>query len=325
MIWSAGFMSEDPIQAQVSVDRPAPGWSGRIDGKSIEYARWHQQIVRPEPGNLAGAAALIGFCSDAGVRRNSGRLGAVEGPASLRSALSTMALHDQRDLVDCGDVVVTGDELESGQERLAVAVAQVLDAGALPIVLGGGHETAFGTGQGLLQHLAQKPETRVGILNLDAHFDLRNETRRTSGTPFLDLAQMMRSQAREFNYAVLGISAPSNTAALFAKADELRVEYLLDEDCQSARARMFVADFLERIEALYLTIDLDVLPASVAPGVSAPAGFGVALEVIISVCKQVRESGKLAVADVVELNPKLDIDSRTARTAARLIYDLAGR
>lgn len=316
-------MGEKAAQPQASTNRGAIAWTGRTDGDGPGHLRWHQHIVTASPGELPGAVALIGFCSDAGVLRNQGRTGAAAGPAALRTALSPMAIHEHRTLVDLGDVVVESDELEDGQDRLALAVAQAMEAGALPIVLGGGHETAYGTGSGLLQYAAANPAARIGILNLDAHFDLREEVQRTSGTPFLDLARKMQGQDREFNYAVLGISRPGNTKALFDKAEELGVSYLLDTQCQLAESQRFVADFLEHIDLLYLTIDLDVLPASVAPGVSAPAGFGVAYEVIRAVCQQVVASGKLAVADVVELNPRFDVDARTARSAARLVYELS--
>jgi len=65
-----------------------------------------------------------------------------------------------------------------------------------------------------------------------------------------------------------------------------------------------------------------VLPAAIAPGVSAPAAYGVPLETIQFVCDTVAASGKLAVCDIAELNPAFDIDNRTARTAARLIHRL---
>lgn len=310
-------MGETPI----ITDQPAAAWSGRSDGPGAEHLRWHQQVSPAT--DLDSAVALIGFSSDAGVRRNRGRPGAADGPAALRAALAPLAIHEQRQLVDAGDVVLHGDDLEAGQERLALAVSAALDAGALPLVLGGGHETAYGTGGGILRHLHAEPATRLGILNLDAHFDLRSEPRRTSGTPFLDLATDMRGLGREFHYAVLGVSRPNNTVALFNKAHELGVDCLLDEHCAPRAARDFVAAFLERIDVLYLSIDLDVLPASVAPGVSAPAGFGVAFETIHAVCAQVAASGKLLAADVVELNPAYDIDARTARSAARLIFTLA--
>jgi formiminoglutamase len=100
------------------------------------------------------------------------------------------------------------------------------------------------------------------------------------------------------------------------------VRYLQDEDCTPERTRAFVDDFLTGVDVLYLTIDLDVLPASVAPGVSAPAAYGVPLPVISAVCRQVAESGKLLHLDVAELNPEFDVDGRTARVAARLVNTL---
>jgi formiminoglutamase len=163
---------------------------------------------------------------------------------------------------------------------------------------------------------------RLGILNLDAHLDLRDEPLPSSGTPFLQMAGAEATAGREFRYAVVGISEPNNTRSLFNTADRLGVRYLLDEDCTWERVRGFVADFLASVDVLYLTIDLDVLPASVAPGVSAPAAYGVPLPVISAVCRQVADSGKLLHLDVAELNPEVDIDGRTAKVAARLVNTL---
>jgi formiminoglutamase len=160
------------------------------------------------------------------------------------------------------------------------------------------------------------------VLNLDAHFDLRDEAAPSSGTPFLQMARAEAAAGRDLKYAVVGISEPNNTPALFDTAHRLGAEYLLDEDCTPDAVHTFVADFLADIDVLYLTIDLDVLPASVAPGVSAPAAFGVPLPVISAVCRQAAASGKLLHADVAELNPALDLDNRTARLAARLVNTL---
>ncbi|MGO2031996.1 MAG: arginase family protein, partial [Glutamicibacter ardleyensis] len=168
---------------------------------------------------------------------------------------------------------------------------------------------------------------RIGILNLDAHFDLRSAPRRSSGTPFKDIANDMQAAGRDFRYAVIGISEPNNTRVLFDQAHALGVRYLVDEQCGAGNLEAvieFVREFLGSVDQLYLTIDLDVLPAATAPGVSAPAAYGVPLEVIHAVCRYVADSGKLGLVDVVELNPSFDIDARTARTAARLINTLIG-
>ena len=300
---------------------PAP-WSGRTDGDTPEHLRWHQAITsysaEPGPGSV-----LIGFASDEGVRRNKGRRGAAAGPDALRAALSSMALAEPLPVTDAGTVAVAGEELEAGQAALGRAVTAALDAGRLPIVLGGGHEVAYGTYLGVADSQLRQRQPRLGILNLDAHFDLRSDPVPSSGTPFRQIAEAEESAGTSHRYDVIGISQPSNTNALFDTARRLGVRFLPDDRCGIADRDVvddFVTGFLDDVDIVYLTIDLDVLPAAVAPGVSAPAAYGVPLEIIQRVCDRVSASGKLAAVDVAELNPTLDVDNRTARTAARLIH-----
>ncbi|HEY8701109.1 MAG TPA: formimidoylglutamase [Arthrobacter sp.] len=321
----------------LTVDVPPQPWTGRFDGDGGEYRRWWQAVSRYTPGTDGAAApaslratahgpsrpaVLLGFASDEGVRRNKGRPGAASAPAALRAALGPLAFHLDRAVSDAGDVAVRGGAMEAGQARAGLAITSMLDAGRLTVVLGGGHETAFASYLGIAGSEAVRGGMRLGVLNLDAHFDLREAPQPTSGTPFLQMAEAEAAAGREFRYAVVGISEPNNTRSLFSTAERLGVKYLLDEDCTAERVRSFVAEFIGRLDVLYLTIDLDVLPASVAPGVSAPAAYGVPLPIISAVCRQVVESGKLLHVDVAELNPDLDIDGRTAKVAARLVNTL---
>jgi formiminoglutamase len=321
-----------------AVDLPPQPWTGRFDGDGGEHRRWWQAVspfrttfearddddasaVQPEPAS-SRPAVMLGFSSDEGVRRNKGRTGAAKAPAAIRAALGPMAFHLDRAVSDAGDIVVADGALEAGQARAGQAIAAMLDGGNLTVVLGGGHETAYASYLGVAGSEAVLGGRRLGVLNLDAHFDLRDEPLPSSGTPFLQMADSEAAAGREFRYAVVGISEPNNTRALFTMAQHLGVQYLLDEDCAADRVHTFVADFLDTVDVLYLTIDLDVLPASVAPGVSAPAAYGVPLPVISAVCRQVADSGKLLHLDVAELNPEFDLDGRTARVAARLVNTL---
>lgn len=323
-----------------AVDVPPQPWTGRFDGDDGEHRRWWQAVTpyrhndggTKAPADTAGPeihpaadarpAVILGFASDEGVRRNKGRPGAAAAPAALRSALGPLAFHLDRAVSDAGDVVVADGTLEAGQARAGQAIAAMLDAGRLTVVLGGGHETAYASYLGVAQSNTVRGGKRLGVLNLDAHFDLRDDPLPSSGTPFRQMAEAEAAAGREFRYAVVGISEPNNTRALFRTAERLGVAYLLDEDCTAERVQAFVADFLAGVDVLYLTIDLDVLPASVAPGVSAPAAYGVPLPVIAAVCRQVADSGKLLHLDVAELNPEFDVDGRTAKVAARLVNTL---
>ncbi|OFT09430.1 formimidoylglutamase, partial [Micrococcus sp. HMSC30C05] len=269
------------------------------------------------------------------VRRNHGRVGAEDGPEALRGALASLAyLEGTGALVDAGDVSVDrGDddapgELEAGQAELGTVVSGLLNAHDLAVVLGGGHETAYASITGLTGSTRVGAGTRVGILNLDAHFDLREAPRPSSGTPFLQALRDAEGAEHQLSYAVVGISEANNTRALFDTARERGVTWVTDEQAQTADVtgvRRWVRSFINAVDVLYLTIDLDVLPAAVAPGVSAPAGFGVPYEVIHACALEATQSGKLALADVVELNPALDVDGRTAKAAARLIHTIVSR
>lgn len=302
-------------------------WQGRVDSTETGDARrWHQ-VMRPAFRAEVPGRALLGFCSDAGVARNQGRTGASEGPLALRRQLANQAYHLTAPLYDAGDVVCQGDNLEGAQQAFAGQVSELLEQGHRVIGLGGGHEIAFASFSGLLAH-AQRQTTmpRLGILNLDAHLDLRQAERASSGTPFRQCAELCQEAGIDFHYTCLGVSRGGNTPALFARAESLGVEWVLDEQCRSLDSPALKAALerlLARVDWLYLTICLDALPAWIAPGVSAPSARGIELSLVEDVIDHLAARVALPVVDVAEFNPSLDIDARTARVAARLVERLA--
>lgn len=304
-------------------------WHGRVDqgDQDNRTLRWHQIVEAweddPEPG-----IALIGFASDQGVIRNHGRAGAHGGPTAIRRALANMAWHSKKPIYDAGDIVVEGQRLEDAQQQLAEAINELLAHNQLPIVIGGGHEVAFGSYVGLSEWFseAEKGTPRIGIINFDAHFDLRTGVDPSSGTPFAQIAHYNELKDWPFKYMVLGIAEHSNTQALFNRADQLQVSYRLDEQMSIRHlddALSQMKDFIAQYDHLYLSIDLDVFPANLAPGVSAPATRGVQLEVIEPLIEEIKHSQKLCVVDIAEMNPEFDIDHRTARLAGRLVHLIA--
>ena len=251
------------------------------------------------------------------MRRNRGRVGAADGPAALRRALAPLALHGplargEVGLHDLGDAETVGEDLEGGQAAAAALTAAALDrAGArLTVVLGGGHETAWSSYQGLMRSgLGPRAGQRWGVLNLDAHFDLREEPRPSSGTPFAQMAVAEQEAGRALRYAVLGIAEPSNTGVLFERARELGVTWWTDEQCLAAGTEG-ITRFVEQFAA-ELTSCTHHRPGCAAggghPRGPAPAAHGVPLPLIAAAVRG-RRNGTLALLDVVELNPGLDVD-----------------
>jgi len=311
-------------------------WQGRVDAEEGEMAqRWHQQVklLGADPAKQPPGSVLLGFACDDGVLRNHGRPGAAAAPLAVRRMLGGFAWHQQSPVYDGGDVRCRDDALEAAQFVLGTHVAAALSAGHRPLVIGGGHDVAWGSWQGVATwaraqealRTASSP-LRVGIINFDAHFDLRAGENSTSGTPFRQIADDCQTHGRPFHYACFGIARTGNTAALFARAAELGVRWVEDDQLapwQLDSARAVLAEFLDNVDAVHLSIDLDVLPSATAPGVSAPAARGVELAVVEALIDQILASGKLILAEVAELNPAFDIDSRTIRVAARLFSRLA--
>lgn len=303
-------------------------WQGRDDSaESSQALRLFQTVVRAgafDPHLLPGDIALLGFACDAGVIRNKGRSGAARAPDALRRALANLASHPGRyALADAGNILCEGDNLEQAQQALRDAVFACQRAGRKTLVLGGGHETAFGHGSGVLDAF---PDERVAIVNLDAHLDLRSAARATSGTPFRQLALHCEAQGRAFSYSCLGASRAANTGALWQEAERLGATVLEDLTLLDPNSRTLadaLAGIIDAHDRIYLTIDLDVLPAWEMPAVSAPAALGIPLALILRIVTTLCQSGRLQAVDLVEYNPQYDRDGQGARTAARLAWHIA--
>lgn len=273
-----------------------------------------------------GNFVFLGFQCDEGIRRNQGRSGAATGPNALRLAMSSFADHLPEDVIlyAGGDIICNNHMMETAQIQLGKKVEMLLRKGYKTLVIGGGHETAYGHYLGIKKVL--KPEEKLGIINFDAHFDLRSYASHPhSGSPFLQIADDLHVNDKEFHYLCLGIQECSNTRRLFQTAQELEVPYVLAEDLQngpSETVRKQVETFLAQVDKVYVTIDLDVFATAYAPGVSAPSALGITPQVALPILQQIITSGKLLTLDVVELNPTLDQDNRTAKLAAGLLYQV---
>jgi len=322
-------------------------WLGRCDTEeSVPAPRWHQQVkdfngLIDRKERLDNVPVMLGFSCDEGVKRNKGRAGASGGPDSLRKALSGLSWQPIRylgadaseEIYDAGTVSCVGEHMESAQELYADKLQAIITAGGFPIGLGGGHEIAWASYQGL--DLAAQKQGRnldnLAVLNIDAHLDLRNPKERgSSGTPFRQIAEFRQSQNQHFHYCCLGVNPTANTRALFDYAAEQDVYWRADVDCTELdlpAVEATLRDFLADKDELYLTLCLDVISAAYAPGVSAPSALGVSpnfvlrlIHLIRQVCEDLKI--KLVMVDVAEMNPEFDIDGRTAKLAARLIQSV---
>lgn len=142
----------------------------------------------------------------------------------------------------------------------------------------------------------------------------------TSGTPFY---QGLHAYD-DAKYMVLGIATQSNTKVLFDRAKEMGVSYIFDYEMNSKPIAELISAmdaFIDQVDFLHISIDLDVFPQAHAPGVSAPAPLGVGYNVIHPLLRHIFNMKKVILLEIAELNPNFDIDSRTAKLAAHIVYE----
>lgn len=285
-----------------------------------DYPRIGEMLGRRVDDPRRARVAVVGFPVDEGVCRNGGRVGAAEGPGAIRRHLYRLSpdprKHDAfvellEHTVDLGDLAPTMN-LETDQEVLGEVIGELLSRECIPIILGGGHETTCGHFLGYVK--ANRP---VSIINWDAHPDVRPllEELGHSGSPFRQILDYGPGACP--GYTVLGLNPHAVARSHLDWLSEHRGSYAFRDAVNRERIATTYANLSENV---LVTFDLDAVDASFAPGVSAPATPGLSSELWLEAAYRAGACAQVRSMDVVELNPRFDIDDRTARLAAVTVW-----
>jgi arginase family enzyme len=313
--------------------------AGSIQRSSAEFL--DRPFAAPDVGKCA--VAILGLADDTGVAMNHGRPGARDGPAAFRAALARYGVAARMTearlsgsavesdagpvgfarpgyphVFDAGDIV-PGKSLQETHDRVTEAASRLLAQGLVVVGIGGGHDLTYPLVRALHQHrrggggpAATRPMAGVYA---DAHLDVRAEP--GSGMAFramIEHGYVNRLVNVGANWAVNSADHAEWFGAhggVFSSA-EGAVMMLRDREGEERRP-----DFV--------SLDIDVLDGSVAPGVSAVNPAGMSAGVLASLAFAAGACPSVRVIDVMEFNPVFDIDHRTARVVAHLFVSfLAG-
>ena len=298
-------------------------WTGRFDGDEPLYHRIFQRVsLEQNYDNIStNDFVLHGFAVDEGVKRNKGRIGAKNAPDVIRKNISNFpVINPNFTLKDFGNIKCEEENLVNAQTQLADKVQIVLEKSGKSVVFGGGHEVMFAHYSGVKRAF---PGQKIGIINIDAHFDNREidpNIGASSGTGFWQIAQEGDIQSLH-----IGIQRNSNTLKLFDTAHQYGMKYILAEELFFENLPNIYAkinEFIDQSKVIYLTICMDVFNVAIAPGVSATAYNGVFADAsFMHLLKLILGSEKLRAMDVAEVNPIYDNNEITARLAASLINE----
>jgi len=258
-------------------------------------------------------AVLVGEPYDGAVI---GRPGARAGPAALRRELGgTKTHHAERGPVhavaDLGDIDVPAGSVEQVQRAVRSVTARVHATSAVPVFLGGDNSLTFPNAAPLVS------DGTVGAVSFDAHLDCRAvQDGPTSGTPY-----------RQLHHA--GLDTLAVVGARHFETSTAYHDYLAEQGGtvlppasvagDPAGAVDDALDALGDVDTVYVSLDLDVLDAAAAPGVSAPTPGGLSTRELFRMLGRIASDDRIAGFEVVECAPPLDAGDRTARAGARAV------
>ena len=288
-------------------------WHGRFDSnEDIDLRIW--QIVKPfDDVSKEYGICFVGYDTDDGIKRNQGRIGAEKGSNAIRKAIQSFPIVENLKIYDYQNL--KNKVLEEAQKEYSLKISNVIKKGIFPIGLGGGHDIAFASYSGIRKAY---PDKKIGIVNFDTHLDMRPyDNGATSGTSF----KQILDGDKNVKYSIVGFKKQGNTKRLIDTAKNYNV-LILDEEEEEKFINDELKKYLADADILYVTFCMDVFNASDAPGVSAPTIMGLDPKKGKRILREIMNTGKVVCIDFAEVSPEYDIDSRTAKLAGSLIYDI---
>ena len=282
---------------------------------------WQRANTLFKPNLKQADIALLGFpVHKSSITPNSCHLA----PKAIRSALARYSTYsastdvDLRDLkiTDLGDV--TGADSSNGKKVIAKKVNGLLDKYGLLIALGGDNSITYTVASGLFGDLS-----RVGLITLDAHHDLRDGN--TNGSPVWRLIQ---AGLPGKNIVQIGISDFANSKEYSSRAKEAGIfvitrAQLRNKSIQDAMKQAF-AHLGRNVDHIYVDLDVDVCDRAVAPACPAATPGGISADELRQAAFFAGANYKVRAVDITEVDPKRDSkDERTVRLASLLVLEIA--
>jgi arginase len=214
-----------------------------------------------------------------------------------------------------------------------------LDSGYFPLVLGGDHSISIGSLSGL-GAFYKKNGLKWGCLWVDAHGDFNTPETSISGNihgmilaaacgyglPELTGLHGNFTKLDPAHTALIGVRDLDSREKILMKDAGLTVFTMTDIDRLgiAESCRRLISFFRGKIDRLHVSVDMDALDPAIAPGVGIPLSGGLSHREVLLLAEELAASGLVGSADIVEINPVLDVQNRTAQMAVEIAGRLLG-
>jgi agmatinase len=314
-----------------------PGLQEQLDGPSFQGLATFAQ--RPF---LAAAEDLDRWRPDVAIvgapwdDSTTNRPGARFGPRALRAlAYGPGTFHldlgieifEELEVVDFGDAICPHGMVEAAHTAIRERVAAVAERGIFPVVLGGDHSITWPSATAVAR---ARGWGRIGIVHFDAHADTADVidgNLASHGTPMRRLIESGAVAGR--NFVQIGLRGYWPPADVFAwmRAQNMRYHLMQEvwERGLDAVVTDAVGEAMEDCDAIYLSVDIDVLDPGFAPGTGTPEPGGLAPVDLLRAVRRLALEVPLVALDVVEVAPAYDWAELTVNNAHRVVLEvLAG-
>jgi formiminoglutamase/agmatinase len=291
------------------------------------HIRWLSEVVKPWTGSGSIDAGILGIPFDRGVASH--RQGARFGPKVVREELyasSDYCIHhgvsySKMKLRDLGNIDVNVMDYDVTHKRVESTLEELFSLGVPIMTIGGDHSLTSPIVKGLSQALGHKP--RIGIIDFDTHHDIREGWTRNSGLWSRELLQLPGQPVRGKNFVQIGVHGYRYSLYYHQRLQEygVRLHTTLDvrRKGMEAVAEESLGAASDGTDAIYLTVDIDVLDQAFAPGTNAAYPGGLMPEDLM---EGVFGGGKhplVKAMDVMEIAPPLDLNNMTSRRGADVL------
>ena len=261
------------------------------------------------------------------------RSGARFGPRAIREAqysvgsLNSLQLdvrpYDVLNVVDAGDANIVPALPERGHAMIFRKVFEVAEAGAIPIVLGGDHSITWPSATAIAE--VRRPAT-LGVVHFDAHADTAPESwgqLAGHGSPMRRLIESGAVDGRNFVQVGLRGYWPPVPVLDWMAEHGLRWHLMREIEERGVEAVVddAIAEALEGTDAIYLSVDIDVVDPGLAPGTGTPEPGGLLSRELLRAVRRIVGAVPLAGMDVVEVSPPYDWAESTAQLANRVCLE----
>lgn len=218
-------------------------------------------------------------------------------------------------MADLGDVAIQGSDTEANYARITEAARGIAERGSLMAAVGGDHSISYPLGRGM------EPLGAFDVVHVDAHTDFLDEL---DGARLTGASQLRRLAELPFVGTVTALGVRNVDRSEVEGMRELGGRWATALAVLQKGGEEVVRETVPEAGRIYVSIDLDVLDSSIAPGLSLPEPGGLGYRELRAVLAAVAQRGRVIGLDLVELNPARDPSGASARVAAWTLTHFLG-